>query len=181
MINRTESILIGAPQNPPKNVSRDSACFFWLLMLRVLPSEPIMFSYGDASRAVAQVEQASQGSPLRFDERAPTTVPTACAALTRVLPTSLGGNIPPNHRTHRLRGLDKPCSVRSNPHRESGTRFGLRQTLDRQAGGSSRSAEGYAGTVWATPLEQSFQTFVGVNYFMHIFDWSGRSAQHFLT
>ncbi len=39
-------------------------------------------TYGAASRAVAQFWQGSQGSPLRFDERAPTTVPTACAALT---------------------------------------------------------------------------------------------------
>jgi hypothetical protein len=35
----------------------------------------------------------------------------------------------PPHPNH-LRGLDKPCCVRSNPHRESGTRFGLRQTLE---------------------------------------------------
>ena len=33
IINRTESILIGAAQNPPKKVSRESACVFWLLML----------------------------------------------------------------------------------------------------------------------------------------------------
>jgi len=52
-----------------------------LVILRVLTSEPI-FPYGAPSRAAAQFEQGSQGSPLRFDERAPTTVPTACAALT---------------------------------------------------------------------------------------------------
>ena len=37
------------------------------------------------------------------------------------------------HTQHHLRGLDSVWPVKSNPHRESGTRFGLRQTLDRQA------------------------------------------------
>ena len=59
----------------------------------------------------------------------------------------------PYHPPHHLCDLDMAWLKRSNPHRESGTRFGLRQTLDRQ-GGSSRSAEGDAGTGWATPLEQ---------------------------
>jgi len=36
----------------------------------------------------------------------------------------------PYHTHYRLRGLDTGCSVKSNPHRESGTRCGPRQTLD---------------------------------------------------
>jgi len=45
------------------------------------------------------------------------------------------------HTQHHLRGLDSAWPVKSNPHRESGTRFGLRQTLDRQEGRFSRQAE----------------------------------------
>ncbi len=60
----------------------------------------------------------------------------------------------PYRAPHHLCDLDMAWPEKSNPHRESGTRFGLRQTLDRQGGGSSQSTEGDAGTVWATPLEQ---------------------------
>lgn len=73
---------------------------------------------------------------LRSDERASTHFPTTCTALTRC-------------------GL-----MEINPHRESGARFGLRQTLDRH-GHSTETTHGQrdpddSGTDWATPLERSF-------------------------
>jgi hypothetical protein len=72
-----------------------------------------------------------QDSPLRSDERATSSPPTTCTILTRY-----------------GRGVD-------NPHRESGTRFGLRQTLERQAHQRGRLTFGSkddSGTVLATPL-----------------------------
>jgi hypothetical protein len=80
---------------------------------------------------------------------------TPFRAVTRVYHTrSRPRRARPPRTPHRLRGLDRVWPVKSNPHRESGTRFGLRQTLDRQREGSARSVVRYAGTVWATPLEQ---------------------------
>src|SRR6266699_3400693 len=67
-----------------------------------------------ASRAVAQVYHTCQGSPLRFDERAPATIP--------------------NH----LRALDIASTRKSNPNWELGTRFRPRQTLEQVGGGHSR-------------------------------------------
>ena len=64
-------------------------------------------------RAAAQVEHTGQGSPLRSDERAPTTKP------------------------HHLRGLDSPCSVKRQPAPE-GTRS--RRCGRRQRGETSGTA-----------------------------------------
>ncbi len=61
----------------------------------------------------------------------------------------------PLHTLHHPRGLDTICFLQSNPHRELGTRFGLRQTLERLVGCSSRVLERRSGTAWATPLEQA--------------------------
>jgi hypothetical protein len=101
-----------------------------------------------ASRAAFQVCHTSQGSPLRFDERAPTPHPSSCTALTR-------------------RGL-----MEINPHRESGTRFGLRQTLDRH-GHSVGTAHGQPKGRFGNRLGNS----VGVGH-----SFSGRffhKMQHF--
>ena len=61
----------------------------------------------------------------------------------------------PTAPRHHQRGLDMAWPCRTNPHRESGTRFGLRQTLDRQkrqGGLLTIGSKNDAGTAWATPL-----------------------------
>jgi hypothetical protein len=52
----------------------------------------------------------------------------------------------PSHQDQRpLHGLDSAWSCKGTPHRESGTRCGLRQTLEQARGQATRAAEGPRG------------------------------------
>jgi len=91
------------------------------------PIDPSVATGDAASRAALQVCHTCQGQ----DKRAPTAP------------------------RHHLRGLDMAWPWSSSPHRESGTRFGLRQTLDRQTrqgGWLTIGRKDDSGTAWATPL-----------------------------